>query len=202
MPAFLRFWEVYMPARIEVAPELIAEGKHLYENTLMPIHKIGAKMGLSRTAFYLRVKEWGWTPRRYSCGEVIETQIAVPEAAAAPMPDEPAEVLPFAQRLQRVLDGELAVIERTLKVMGPANNAEAERTARIFAAISRTVQEIQTTAEGQMSSDDADDDAVPGDIDEFRETLARRLQGFIEARRGHASGRDNGLGADVEDKGT
>ena len=89
--------------------------------------------------------------------------------ADAERTDEPAEVLPFAQRLQRVLDGELAVIERTLKVLGPANNAEAERTARILAAISRTVQEIQATAEGQMSSDEADDDAVPGDIDEFRE---------------------------------
>jgi hypothetical protein len=170
-----------MPARKHVAPELIAEGKYLYENTLTPIHKIGAKMGLSRTAFYLRVKEWGWTPRRYSCGGVGETQFAAPEAAAAPTPNEPAEVLPFAQRLQRVLDGELAVIERTLKVMGPANNAEAERTARILAAISRTVQEIQATAGGQTSSDETDDDAVPGNIDEFREELARRIHALVDA---------------------
>lgn len=191
-----------MPARIEIASELIAEGKYLYENTLMPIHKIGAKMGLSRTAFYLRVKEWGWTPRRYSAGAAGEAQFAAPEAAAAPTADEPAEVLPFAQRLQRVLDGELAVIERTLRVMGPANNAEAERTARILAAISRTVQEIQATAGGQTSSDEADDDAVPGDIDEFRETLARRLEGLIDAQRRRAGGSGGAVGADVERDGT
>jgi hypothetical protein len=173
-----------MPARKHVAPELIAEGTYLYENTLMPIHTIGAKMGLSRTAFYLRVKEWGWTPRRYSCGGPGKTQFAAPEAAAEPAPDEPAEVLPFAQRLQRVLDGELAVIERTLKVLGPANNAEAERTARVLAAISRTVQEIQASAEGQTSSDEADDDAVPGDIDEFREELARRIHALVDAEQG------------------
>ena len=186
-----------MPARKHVAPELIAEGKYLYENTLMPIHTIGAKMGLSRTAFYLRVKEWGWTPRRYSCGGAGETQFAAPEAAAEPAaaPDEPAEVLPFAQRLQRVLDGELAVIERTLKVMGPASNAEAERTARILAAISRTVQEIQATAEGQTSSDEADDDAVPRDMDEFRCELARRIHGTIEARRTGAGGGGVGISA-------
>jgi hypothetical protein len=73
-----------MPAKTHVAPELIAEGKYLYENTLMPIHKIGAKMGLSRTAFYLRVKEWGWTPRRYSSGGASEAQFAAPETAAVP----------------------------------------------------------------------------------------------------------------------
>jgi hypothetical protein len=170
-----------MSARKDVAPELIAEGKYLYENTLMPIHKIGAKMGLSRTAFYMRVREWGWTPRRYSWSEAGAMRFAVPEAEATPAPDESAKDLPFAQRLQRVLDGELAVIERTLKVMGPASNAEAERTARILAAISRTVQEIQTSAEGQTLSDDTDDDDVPGDIDEFREELARRIHALVDA---------------------
>ena len=81
-----------------------------------------------------------------------------------------------------MLDAELAVIERTLKVLGPASSAEAERTTRILAMISRTVQEIQASAEGQTSADETDDDAVPGDIDEFRETLARRIRAFIEAR--------------------
>jgi len=193
-----------MPARIEVAPELIAEGKQLYEETLLPTDEIGARMGLSRSAFYLRVKEWKWKRRRYSTGiaeDAAKTSAppAAPDTSATP-PAEPP--LTFAERLQRVLDGELAVIERTLKVMGPANNAEAERTARILAAISRTVQEIQTTAEGQMSSDDADDDAVPGDIDEFRETLARRIRGFIEARTRNPSGGDGGSASDVERGGT
>jgi len=173
-----------MPARIEVAPELIAEGKYLYEETLMPTDEIGARMGLSRSAFYLRVKEWKWKRRRYSSGIAGDTALPSVPVAAAPTPDEPAECLPFAQRLQRVLDGELAVIERTLKVLGPASNAEAERTTRILAAISRTVQEIQATAEGQTPADETDDDAVPGDIDEFRETLARRINALVDAEQG------------------
>ena len=193
-----------MPARIEVAPELIAEGKYLYEETLIPTDEIGARMGLSRSAFYLRVKEWKWKRRRYSTGiaeDAVKASVppAMPDTSATP-PAEPP--LAFAERLQRVLDGELAVIERTLKVLGPASNAEAERTTRILAAISRTVQEIQASAEGQTSSDEADDDAVPGDIDEFRETLARRIRGFIEARTGNAGGGDGGSAGDVERGGT
>ena len=100
-----------------------------------------------------------------------------------------------------MLDAELAVIERTLKVLGPASSTEAERTTRILAALSRTVQEIKASAEGQ-AGDEADDDAVPGDIDEFRETLARRIRGFIEARTGNAGGGDGGSAGDVERGGT
>jgi AcrR family transcriptional regulator len=194
-----------MPARIEIAPELIAEGKYLYEETLTPTDEIGARMGLSRSAFYLRVKEWKWKRRRYSSGiagdaAVPSTPVAVARDTSATPPAEPP--LAFAERLRRVLDGELAVIERTLKVLGPASNAEAERTTRILAAISRTVQEIQASAEGQASSDETDDDAVPGDIDEFREALARRLQGFIDARRGRSGSGDDGVGTDIEREGT
>lgn len=183
--------------KIEVAPERIAEGKRLYEETDMPLHEIAARMGLRRRTLNNRIVEWNWTRRRYTRGgsEAEQAAAALAPAAgesavAAPAgegsPAEPA--LPYAVRLQRIVDGQLAVIERTLKVMGPANSAEAERTARTLATISRTVQKIKATAEGRMSSDEADDDPVPHDIDEFRRELARRIRGFIEARRNGAGG--------------
>jgi hypothetical protein len=195
------------PRKIELAPALIAKGQYLYEHTDTSVHDIAAMFGLSRWTLNERMREWGWARRHYAKGEGIVASAAVAEkpAAAAPAvgvqsaPDEP---LSFAVRMQRVLDGELAVIERTLKVLGPASNAEAERTTRILAAISRTVQEIQATAEGQTPANETDDDAVPGDIDEFRETLARRLRGFIEARRGDAGSGDGGLGEGVDREGT
>jgi hypothetical protein len=195
------------PRKIELAPTLIAKGQYLYEHTDTSVHDIAAMFGISRWTLNERMREWGWARRLYAKGEGIEASAAAAEKPAAAVPavgvqSAPNEPVPFAVRLQRVLDGELAVIERTLKVLGPASNAEAERTTRILAAISRTVQEIQATAEGQTSSDETDDDAVPGDIDEFRETLARRLQGFIDARRNQSSGSDSGLGEDVERKGT
>jgi hypothetical protein len=178
-----------MPARKHVAPELMAEGKYLYEETLMPTDEIGAKMGLSRSAFYLRVKEWKWKTRRYSAGIAGDAAIpSAPVAARATSDAPPADAPPppFAERMKRVLDAQMAVIERTLKVLGPASNAEAERTTRIRATISRTVQEIQASAEGQ-TLDEADDDTVPRDMDAFREELARRIHAFIDARQGGAN---------------
>jgi hypothetical protein len=42
MPAFL-FWEAAVPARIEIAPEFIADGKYLYEHSLMSVEGIAAE---------------------------------------------------------------------------------------------------------------------------------------------------------------
>jgi hypothetical protein len=189
-----------MPCRIELSPERIAEGRHLYEHTDMPVHAIAARLGMSRWTLKNRLIEWGWQRRYYSKGEglapirsrepaPIEPPPAIADSAAtiAPPPaDEPP--LAFAERIKRVRDAEMAVIERTLKVLGPASNAEAERTTRILAMISRTVQEIQASAEGQTSSDETDDDTVPGDIDEFREELARRIRAFVDAKRAGPGG--------------
>ena len=180
--------------RIVIPPELIAEGKRLYEQTDTPIPLIARHLGISRATLQYRIDEWKWTRRRYAAPGAIAEPIgaATPEAdtAAAPTDAPPAEraPLPFAERMARVLDAEMAVIERTLKMLGPASSAEAERTTRILAMISRTVQEIQASAEGQTSSDETDDDAVPGDIDEFREELACRIRAFVEAKRGGTGG--------------
>jgi hypothetical protein len=188
-----------MPARKHVAPELIAEGKYLYEQSLMPTDEIGAKMGLSRSAFYLRVKEWNWKRRRYSSGDIDAQQTAAVCAAAASAPVvarraaqqlPPEPPLAIAERLRRVIDAQLQVAERTLQVLGPASSAEAERTSRILALVSRTVQEIKASAEGQTSTDEANHDSVPRDIDEFRETLALRIRSFVDARQRRAGGGD------------
>jgi hypothetical protein len=100
--------------------------------------------------------------------------------------------------LRRVIDIQMQVAERALKVLGPSNSVEAERTGRILAMVSRTVQEIKATAEGR--ADEAANDTVPGNIDEFREELARRIRGFIEARTGNAGGGADGP-AGVDERG-
>jgi len=196
-----------MPARKHVAPELIAEGKYLYEETLTPTDEIGTRMGLSRSAFYLRVKEWKWKRRRYSSGGIEAEQAAAVCATAASEPvvaQQAAEKLTtepplaFAERLRRVIDAQMQVAERTLKVLGPASSAEAERTSRILAMVSRTVQEIQATAEGQTSFHETDDDPVFIDIDEFREELARRIRSFVDARRSRSGGTDGDAAAGAD----
>jgi hypothetical protein len=54
--------------RKEIAPELIARGRWLYENTLTPTREIALMMGLSRNTFDNRVCEWGWVRRKYVSG--------------------------------------------------------------------------------------------------------------------------------------
>jgi hypothetical protein len=51
--------------RIEIAPELVAEGKRLYEQTLTPIADIAAMMGVCRETLNNRSCEWGWKHRAW-----------------------------------------------------------------------------------------------------------------------------------------
>jgi hypothetical protein len=173
--------------RIAVAAELIAEGKQLYEETDTPVRVIAARMGLTRSTLNYRIADWKWVRRRASDADPPPAPVESPApVAVAPPPSEPAAAeppLPFPERLRRVIDAQMRVAERTLKVLGPASSAEAERTSRILATVSRTVQEITATAQGRMPADDADDDPVPRDIDEFRLELARRIRCFVDARR-------------------
>lgn len=180
-----------MTVKIEIAPELIAEAKTLYETTDIPTSVIAAKLGISRATLNDRIPQWGWTFRRYA-KSAAERASAPPGADDKAQPPDPAMPLPFAAQLRRVIDAQMQVAERTLRVLGPASAAEAERTARILATVSRTVQDITATAKGHMPADDADDDAVPRDIDEFRNELARRIRGLVE----EAERRRAKLGAD------
>ncbi len=53
----------------------------------------------------------------------------------------------------------------------------------------RTVQEIKATAEGRIPANEADDDPVPVDIDEFRLALAGRIEAFVASERTAADGK-------------
>ncbi|MDO8877388.1 MAG: hypothetical protein Q8M24_21625 [Pseudolabrys sp.] len=211
-----------MPPRKQVAPERIAEGKYLYEETLTPTDEIGKRMGLSRSAFYLRVKEWGWTQRRYSHGlgeenaapilpppppAVVlpaadaEPPAAAPETTSVAAPseepsDEPAGAFELRARNYAracaAVGRQIAIIEGIQTTLMPVQPPQAERSARVLATLNRTLLEItEATKPESVDADDADDDdAIPQDIDEFREQLARRIRGLVDAER-----REQGPGA-------
>jgi hypothetical protein len=186
--------------KIQVAPELIAEGKRLHETTLTPLCDIAAAMGLSRGTLANRIREWGWKRRRPSSGTVdifhaVRGATAAVATAETPMPAtgvadpvSPQQRAALAQRIQNVVEREMTVIERAVGVLGPSNEAEAERTVRTLAGISRTLREIAALnrPDEVAPPDEADDDPVPRDLDEFRNELARRIRGFVEARRNGA----------------
>jgi hypothetical protein len=196
VPAFL-FWGVAMTKKIEIAPSVVADGKRLYETTDTPTRVIAATMDISRGCLNDRIAEWGWQRRRHT------KALPAPAANEAEIAQQPAlppalePPLPFAERLRRVIDAEMQVAERTLKVLGPGSSAEAERTARILATVSRTVHEIKATAEGRVSTNEADDDPVPVDIDEFRFALAGRIEAFVASERAAAVGQVSGDAGDA-----
>ena len=201
-----------MAAKKEIAPELLAEAKRLYEQTLAPVDDIAAMLGLSRTPFYRRVREGGWRGRRARIGtfEFVRAlsgtaaAMLVPtpapaeqpraEVAAPAVPLLPEQRLAMALRVQHVIECEMDAMKRILAVIKPSNQLEAEQGARTLAGVSRALRELKALTEPDEVTppDDADDDPVPLDIDEFRNELARRINAFVDAERNGEGEADGG----------
>jgi hypothetical protein len=192
-----------MAAKKEIAAELLAEAKRLYEQTLAPVDDIAAMLGLTRTPFYRRVREGGWRGRRARVG-TFEFVRALSGTAAAmlvptPAPAEqpraeagetavaalPEQRLAMALRVQHVIECEMDAMVRILAVIKPSNQIEAEHGARTLAGVARALRELKALTEPNevKPPDEADDHSVPLDIDEFRNELARRINEFVDAER-------------------
>jgi hypothetical protein len=191
-----------MVARKEAAPELLAEAKRLYEQTLAPVDGIASMLGLSRSNFYKRVRGGGWRGRRARAntfefartlsGSVMTALAAEPaeqpraDVVANDDPASPQQRLALALRMQRVVERQMDAVERIVEKIVPADQAEAEHGARALASVARTLREIRalTRPDDEAPPDATDDDPVPRDIDEFRDALARRIEAFIDAEQG------------------
>lgn len=209
--------EGVLVAKKEIAPELLAEAKRLYEQTLAPVDDIAGMVGLSRTNFYKRVRAGGWRGRRAKVGtfqfaRAISAAGAVALLAPADQPRAavdpdtpmatPQQRLAIAGKMHEAVEEGMAAIKRIMQVVSPADQTEAEHGARTVAHVSRALREIQELMNpptpNEKPADDVDDDPMPRDIDEFRRELSRRLRGIIEARRARISGRLDGVSADSE----
>lgn len=192
-----------MVAKKVIAPELLAEARRLYEQTLAPVADIAGMLGITRDPFYAIVRREGWRYRRARVatfefvkalgGAVVLTpppaeQPRAPLVAANPLP--PEQRLALAERLMTGTEEALDAIKRVTAQINPNNPAEADASARSLANISRALREIAalTKTDEVTPPDDADDDPVPRDMDEFRNELARRIRGFLDARRAGAAG--------------
>jgi hypothetical protein len=182
--------------KIEFAPELIAKGERLYQETQTPLQDIAAMMGISRDTLRARIREWGWQRREHPRGAVdllravrgaaIATASESPPAAA-PVSGDPVSAeqrAAIAVRIQKVVEREMTAIERMLDKAGVADQTAAEASARALAGIARTLREVALLNKPPevIPPDDADNDPVPRDIDEFRRALARRIEAFIASR--------------------
>jgi hypothetical protein len=183
---------------------LVVEGRRLYECTQTPLGDIAAMMGICRRTLENRIREWNWRRRRVA-SKPIDLFHAMRGAAMAAItadgaadtgdrkPISPQRRAAFAERILDVAEREIAAVGRVLDLLGPADQAEAMRVAPILAGLSRALREVAALNQTEAAApDETDDDTVPSDIDEFREEVARRIQRFIDARRGRAEGSDSG----------
>lgn len=182
--------------KIEFTTEQQAEIVRLYTRTLTPMRDIAALMKVSRGTIEKRIRIWG-LPKRKVTSRPIELMHAVrgavmAEASAGAIRAAPvaadalaAQRAAIAVRILEAVETELDAVQRVLEVLDPADKDEAERIARTLASISRTLREASALnqPEDAASHDDPDDDPVPGDIDEFRRELARRIRGIVDAER-------------------
>lgn len=192
-----------MAAKREIAPELLAEAKRLYEQTLAPVDEITAMLRINKDRFYLIARREGWRKRRarvatFEFSKALGAAAAVtlsqgrqqgaPLAAVLPM--SPEQRVTIARHLMAATEEALDAIKRVTAQVRPATPAEADRNALTMASISRSLREIATFIQPDevKTADDADDDPVPRDMDEFRNELARRIRGFIQARSAGAAG--------------
>lgn len=192
-----------MAVKKQVTPELLAEAKRLYEQTLAPVDDIAAMMGVSRALFYRCVQKGSWRGRRASVGTfkfaraltgtAVATIVPMPAPAEQPRaevivpadPLSPQQRLALALRIQCVVEREMDAMERILAVIQPSDQIEAEQGARTLAGVSRALREIKALTEPDEVTppDETDDDPIPRDIDEFRNELARRINAFVDAER-------------------
>lgn len=181
-----------MAARKGIAPERADEIRRLYEETTTPVAAVIAASGLSRMGFYDHARKAGW--RRRGAG----TARARAPAAASREPPAPADAPAAAPdraalltRIQASAERELMAVERIVATLAPGEQVKADDCSRILAQLSRIAVELAAVLETDPvnAPDAADDDPVPADIDEFRDTLARRIRAFVESRRSQGADR-------------
>jgi hypothetical protein len=189
-----------MTAKKELSPDQIAKARHLYEQTLVPVSDIAASLKVSDAWLYKRIKDLNWRKRQSQIGDFHYARFLAEAEALAPAPAPQAELLApidpeaveqrslaFTLRLQDAAERVLDAGVRIIGTIRPGDHAEGERCARVVAVVAHAFRDVahltKPVSAAEAHEPDDDDDPVPRDLDEFRQELARRIRGFIEARR-------------------
>ena len=201
----------------DLTSEAWAQMRHDYEHTDRPVEDICDEHGISSGTLRDRVRRWGWRRRRTGIPAEGPPPMpapyyayAPPRVLAAPAVDTAAPPLPaatpvapsedasepaacdaggIAPRLENAIARVLPAIEATVATLGagPAHPREIERAARVLAALTRTLRELNTLLRERPEPAAIHPDDIPEDIDEFRRRLARRINAFVASRTGGAA---------------
>src|SRR5688572_5749757 len=174
------------PKYIHIPPDKIAEARRRYEQTTEHSDDIAAFLGISPSTFKSRRRQWGWRPRR---AHRFEPQTSASEAPAAEQTLYQAilnDARPAAERIRRTVECELAAIAHIVAKLQPGGTqlGAVERSARVLASLTRTLQEVVRLGEtnGEAAPAEHADDRPPAEPDEFVRDLVRRMDEFARRR--------------------
>jgi len=198
----------------EPTPEAWAQIRHDYEQTDRPLAHICAEHGISIPTMRYRMKRWEWRRRKPPVpregpppvapsadtflhpplegeGRRFERQ-REPAGwgeveAFANHPTPPADAASIVPRLQSAVARVLPAIEANITRLaaGSSHPREMEQASRTLSSLTRTLRELNALlSQHQARAADDRGDYPPEDMDAFRENLARRIELFIESRKG------------------
>lgn len=173
---------------IEHTPEALAQAKHWYEDTGMPVADIARFLDIGVTTFYNRLREtWKWKKRNRRLADLDAAAAAnVPleqvRAAAEPA-KKTLDKVSMIDRVRSAVETEISKIEDVLRRVEGVHlrSSDAERAARTLSTLVRTLKEL-TALENPGSKGEGTQDGLNGetsdefsDLEDFRRSLAERL---------------------------
>jgi hypothetical protein len=202
----------------DLSAEAWAQIRHDYEPTDRPVDDICAEHGISAGTLRDRMRRWGWTRRRGPIMGDGQPPVAAPRIDIAP-PHIVAErafdtatpphgdIPPYGSaapndraivpRLQSAVTRVVSAIEATVATLGagPAHPREMERTARVLAALTRTLSELNglLRQHGAAGGRAAAWGEPYKDVETLRRDLAKKLQAFAAAEEDEADGGEEEL---------
>jgi len=170
-----------MPTTARFTSEALENMRHRYVETDEPLMRIGSDFGISDKTVLRIAKRENWPMRASRLRDLplhVKLSIEAENAARAEIQSSSeSETLELAARLERAVERELAVAERTL-------SDDPDRRARTLASLTATLAKIRTLRVSEAPKRTPEDDDVPEDTNEFRIELARRIDAFVASRTG------------------
>jgi DNA-binding MarR family transcriptional regulator len=171
-----------------VKPRTVAAVRRLYENTNVQVRDLAAMLGISKSTFTTRRKEWGWKSRR----DRIPREEPLREPDEIEPAEEGASRSDMANDKAALAKGMYALVRTNMdliaKIMGEAGSDQADvaqEASRMNASLARTLQEIARFEQrAGINRERNANDRGPADDNEFARLLLRRLDEFRARRSG------------------
>ena len=186
--------------RIQIAPEMVADAKHLLEKTSTPRQGIAVmEIGLESALLHTRQWQYGHQSSDTHAGvpALCEDPCDVPTGrqqhqASADESSAAARRRAAAARIMTMLEDELARIENTFKDIGACTEVAFDNRIRTLLGVTKALREVELISKSdEVNPPDAADNDATRDIDEFREALARRVESFATAQQNAIGGTNN-----------